>query len=142
MSRRITIKTALDNPDLVRAALSDLNAQFEQVRATYFKVKRGVVDYHNDGEQVNFRYTGVTIDTETGVASYDEDCSNALEFVNGPLRQMYSKNLFLTNSEMEGETLINELVVDDVNATVDGWIGDLDAGDIVFRSKKMYAASL
>lgn len=139
MSRKITIAVNLKDADAVEAALTELDARFERTKENYFKVSAGKVDYHDaEGEVYNFRYTGVTIDCATEQASFDEDCQRAKQFVDGPLRQAYSKCLFKQNMELDGDQILEEMVISDSMPFVEGFTGDLENGDIVIRSVKPF----
>lgn len=135
MSRRITIATTMDNPDVVEMALEDLKAEYTRDGAT-FRVKNGMVDQiHADGTSERFLYTGVYVDCENGQVGFDEDCSKAKRFVEGPLKQMYSKNLFIENASRDGHMITDQYIVDDAHPVVEGYVGDVPEGSIVFYAE-------
>jgi hypothetical protein len=136
MSRRITVKTAFNNSEALTTALNELRATFTQ-EGSKFRVKEGVVDCHNaQGKVLNFMYTGVTVNVETGEGSFDEDCSNAKQFLEGPLKQFYSKALFMANAELDGDVITEQYVLSSDDVYVEGYDGEVAAGSIVFRSIK------
>jgi len=137
MSRKITIQTKYNNPEAVEAALKELKCAYTRTKDHYFKVTNGQLDYKMDGAEVErFRYTGVTIDTNAESCSFDEDCTSAKAFVEGPLKQAYSNHTFLLNASEDGDIIENSYTVGDEIPYIEGYGGKLSQGDIVYVSTK------
>jgi hypothetical protein len=138
MSRRITIATKFNNPEILAESLNELSAKFTQ-DGTNFRISEGIVDHlQEDGSVERFRYTGVQVDTETGQGGFDEDCSLAKRFIEGPLAQVYSKNLFLQEAGLSGDVITEEYVTSDAMPFVEGYVGDVPLGSYVFVSDKPF----
>ena len=128
MSRRITIATEMNRPDLVEESLNELEAKF-RTEGAWFRVK--------EAEGQGFMYTGCGVNTETLESYFDEDDAKAKSFVENRLFQVYNKNLALDTMRLEGHQ-VDETFTADAGTYIEGFGDIINEGDIVIRSRASF----